>query len=421
MEDINEKLIKVVQHAGKHSSYYKRIFNEANINVDEFKGIEDLSKLPIVTSEDLIKYGKEFACDDAEIYRVSSSSGTSHNPKSLFRTHNDTEMSSIVLERLLKMAGLKKGDSIYIGQPFDMAHLGYLTMNACERLGIMAIPAGLSQINEKMIDLISYYNPTAIFTSVSRMKAIISIIKSSDSINVNPKHILLAGEPMLPADRKLIKDFWGVEPIDLYGSEETDGLGGGCINGGMHFMSDLYYLELLPVENAKCVNNNHKFGEAVITCLYGEGTPLIRYRLGDLIELIPTKCSCGCELPLIKVHGRIGDSIVLFDGIKLYAYQVEDVLKGELINLSNYQIVCSTLVPGLEEVVVKVKTADEVENLEEVEKSIVKKLWDSSLDLAASKEIGSLRFKVEINKEDLYMTKRGKTPRIIDFRISKGR
>lgn len=207
MEDINEKLIKVVQHAGKHSSYYKRIFNEANINVDEFKGIEDLSKLPIVTSEDLIKYGKEFACDDAEIYRVSSSSGTSHNPKSLFRTHNDTEMSSIVLERLLKMAGLKKGDSIYIGQPFDMAHLGYLTMNACERLGIMAIPAGLSQINEKMIDLISYYNPTAIFTSVSRMKAIISIIKSSDSINVNPKHILLAGEPMLPADRKLIKDF----------------------------------------------------------------------------------------------------------------------------------------------------------------------------------------------------------------------
>lgn len=421
MEDINEGLIKVVQHAGKHSPYYKRIFNEANINVNEFKGIEDLSKLPIVKSQDLINHGKEFVCNDAEIYRVSSSSGTSHNPKSLFRTRHDTEKSSIVLARLLKMAGLRKGDSIYIGQPFDMAHLGYLTMNACASLGIIAIPAGLSPTNEKMIDLISYYNPTAIFTSVSRIKAIISMIKSSHSINISPKHILLAGEPMLLADRKLIKDFWGVEPISLYGSEETDSLGGECINGGMHFMSDLYYLELLPIENVKCVNYNHKFGEAIITCLYGEGTPLIRYRLGDIIELIPEKCSCGCELPLIKVHGRIEDSIVLFDGIKLYAYQVEDVLKGRLSRLSNYQIVCSTLVPGLEEIVVKVKTTDKIESLEEVEKNITKKLWNSSLDLSFAKEIGSLRFKVEINKGDLYMTKRGKTPRIIDFRLGKRR
>ena len=421
MENINEKLIKIVQYAGTHSPYYKKIFENANININEFKGIEDLSKLPIVTPEDLIDHGKEFVSDKAEIYRISSSSGTSLKPKTLYRTCKDTQISSVVLERLLKMAGLKKGDSIYIGQPFDMAHLGYLTMNACEKLGIMAIPSGLSQTNEKMIELIKYFKPTAIFTSVSRIKAIMEIIKGENIEKFSVKHILLAGEPVLPADRKIIKDYWGVEPIDLYGSEETDGLAGGCGDSGLHFMSDLYYLELLPVENAICDNENHKFGEAVITSLYSEGTPLIRYCLGDLIEYIPSKCSCGSEFPLIKVHGKIGDSITLFDGIKLYAYQVEDVLKEELNALSNYQAVCSTLVPGLEEIKIKVKTIDTIENVEEVENKISKMLWNSSLDVAASQEIGSLRFKVEINKEDLYVTKRGKTPRIIDFRLNNRR
>lgn len=421
MESVNEKLIKIVQYAGTHSPYYKEIFNKANIDINKFNGIEDLGKLPIITPEELITNGKQFISDNAEIYRISSSSGTSLKPKTLYRTRKDTEISSIVLERLLKMSGLKKGDSIYIGQPFDMAHLGYLVMNACEKLGIIAIPAGLSQTNERMIELIKYFNPTAIFTSVSRIKAVMEIIKGENTEKFNVKNILLAGEPVLPADRNAIKDYWGIEPIDLYGSEETDGLAGGCGERGLHFMSDLYYLELLPVENATYGNENHQFGEAVITSLYSQGTPLIRYRLGDLIEYIPSKCSCGSEFPLIKVHGKLGDSITLFDGIKLYAYQVEDVLKKELSSLSNYQILCSTLVPGLEEIKIKVQTIDTPENVEEVESKISKLLWNSSLDLSASQEIGSLRFKVEINKENLYVTKRGKTPRIIDFRLNSRR
>ncbi|WDV46526.1 phenylacetate--CoA ligase family protein [Clostridiaceae bacterium M8S5] len=412
MNNKNEQLCRIVEHAAKNTPFYRKLYKDNNVDINKFLGIDDIQKLPIITSQDLIANGMDFMSENIDIYRISSSSGTSNKPKSLFRTRKDTDIGSMVMGKLLKMAGLTKGDSIYIGQPFDMAHLGYLTMNACERLGVLSIPAGLSQSNEKTIELLSYYKPTAIFISISRLKAITEIIKAK-KLNIKFKHILVAGEPMFESDRKIIRDYWQVEPIDLYGSEETDGLAGECKARKLHFMDDLYHLELLPIEGAK-----KNIGEAVITSLYSEGTPLIRYRLGDIIEIIPEECECGSKNRIIKVHGKIGDVVTLFDGIKLYAYQIEDVLKQELPNLSGYQIVCSTLVQGLEEIRVKVVTAD-VNDAEKLTKEIENKLWDCSLDLDSAKEIGSLRFRVEINKDELYVTRRGKTPKIIDLRIKE--
>lgn len=53
-------------------------------------------------------------------------------------------------------------------------------------------------------------------------------------------------------------------------------------------------------------------GEILVTSFTTEGTPLIRYRIGDRITLIPKdkQCACGSCFPLVeKIEGRSTDYI----------------------------------------------------------------------------------------------------------------
>ena len=96
-------------------------------------------------------------------------------------------------------------------------------------------------------------------------------------------------------------------------------------------------MELLHMDGVQPSKKGNQIGEAVITSLYQKGTPLIRYRLGDIIEIEQEKCSCGCEYPLIHAYGRAKDAFSLFDGITVMAYQIESALRSwrkDVINLS---------------------------------------------------------------------------------------
>ncbi|RLF33413.1 MAG: hypothetical protein DRN07_02705, partial [Thermoplasmata archaeon] len=57
-------------------------------------------------------------------------------------------------------------------------------------------------------------------------------------------------------------------------------------------------------------------GHIVVTKLYGNATPIIRYNgLNDFVIPLKRRCDCGINTPLIeKIGGRRADSITLPDG-----------------------------------------------------------------------------------------------------------
>lgn len=414
--NIDRQVIYIVRHAAKYSPYYQKLYTRHGVDPLAIQNKEDLSKLPLVTPDDLMANWSDMRSKDVTPYRVTSSSGTLGNPKTLFRTVKDTNTSVNGFVRLLEMAGLEKGDSMLVGQPFDLAHLGYLAVEACASLGIMAIPCGISITNEQMITLIHRFRPNVLFTSISRLKDITHMMLEEDSKVPKIKRVLLAGEPIFPAHRSFVKDQWGSLPIDLYGSEETDGLGGSCTHNHLiHFFDDLFHLELLEHPQAKGRDN---MGEAVVTSLYSQGTPLIRYRLGDLLSIEKWGCHCGHDGPMVKVYGRLNDVLYLYDGIKLFGFQIESLLTTYVQGLERFQIQCRSIVPGINEVAVLVVGAMTVD-VETIEQNLANEVWNCSQDLGAARDMGSIYFKFIINRTKLVQTKRGKTPRIIDLRIDQ--
>ncbi len=411
----DQPLQKIIRFAGQHSPYYRELYTQHGIDLLEIRSVQDLPNLPIVTVDDLTTHWEKFKAETVFAYRVTSSSGTLGNPKTLFRTLSDTRTSVDAFVRLLKMAALREGDRMLIAQPFDLAHLGYLAMEACSHLGIMSIPCGISMSNEQLLNLIAKLKPNVLFSSVSRLADLTHMLIDEGDPLPSVRAILLAGERVSFMHTKFFQEHWGTTPVNLYGSEETDGLGGSCtINEHIHFFNDLFYLELLPLPAP--INEEPTAGEAVITSLYAQGTPLIRYRLGDILSIEEYGCACGQEFPLLKVHGRVGDVLQLYDGIKLYGFQVESLLHKILpARIGAYQIQCRMLTPGVIEVSIHVQV-DQADNVTSLEQRLVREVWNCSLDLGAAREMGTIRFRFVINKKGMIQTQRGKTPRIIDLR-----
>lgn len=409
-----EQLVNLITYAKNNIPFYRRIY--ADIDMAEIKTWDDLKKLPMITPNDLIMHSEELKSTGEKPYRVTSSSGTLGKPKIIYRNREDTQKSVEVLEEMLMMAGVTEEDSVLIGQPFDMAHFGYLVLGGCERLNAISIPVGISMTNEKYMSLILGYRPSVICSSLSRVLAIINLLKEN-SIERVPfvKKIILAGEPVNASGIEKIIEYFHTVPYNFYGSEETDGLASDCSeHAGLHFFDNLFHMELLEIGGIKPQKKGNRIGEIILTSLYQKGVPLIRYRLGDIVEVEREMCVCGSKKPLIHVYGRAKDSFTIFDGITIMAYQVEDVLKHFFTDVMNYQIVISSLLPGFEEILLKIERKNRDENIDE--DALKDALWNSSEDLQGLRETGQLKIKVSINKGEISMTQRGKTRKIIDLR-----
>jgi phenylacetate-CoA ligase len=95
---------------------------------------------------------------------------------------------------------------------------------------------------------------------------------------------------------------------------------------GLHIMDDLIYAEVIDPSTGENVTYGEK-GELVITHLYKEASPLLRYRTGDLTYMMSEKCRCGRAITLPRgVMGRT-DEMLKIKGVKFWPSQVGNILR----------------------------------------------------------------------------------------------
>ena len=75
--------------------------------------------------------------------------------------------------------------------------------------------------------------------------------------------------------------------------------------------------------------DEHGMGDAVITSLFRERMPFIRYRIGDRMKLSNRNCPCGVPFQIIEdIEGRCDDLLILPSGRRISARAInvlEDV------------------------------------------------------------------------------------------------
>ncbi|CAL1239391.1 phenylacetate--CoA ligase family protein [Candidatus Methylocalor cossyra] len=141
------------------------------------------------------------------------------------------------------------------------------------------------------------------------------------------KLVCTTGEPLYPQQRRLIEEVFGVPVSNEYGCRDGGTIALESPDGQLLVNSETLLLEILDPQGRPVAPG--EIGEAVITNLYSEAQPFIRYRTGDMVRRSAESCKAGRGLPVIaEVIGRTTDFIVRPDGTIMHALAVIYVLRA---------------------------------------------------------------------------------------------
>jgi len=351
-----------VHHAYANSSFYRDRLKTAGIAPDDIHSLDDLSRLPFTTADDLAA-GYPFALRSvpfAELVRVHASSGTTGKRKILGYTQKDIDDWQAMFARCYELAGLSREDRVQIAVGYGLWTAGIGFQQACERFGALAIPVGPGNLELQLAFLQDLQSTVFCCTASMGLLLAEEVHRLGLKGTLNLKKIIMGAERSSSAMLDTMREFLGVEEIyDITGLTELYGPGTGLschCNSGIHYWPDFYILEVLDPVTLEPVAPG-EVGEMVYTTLGKEGAPLIRYRSRDLTRLIDGECPCGCWLPR---HDRIlgrSDDVVIFRGVNIYPGQVDEVLNRVTGIGSEYQVLLDHSEDGRDYMLVRVERA----------------------------------------------------------------
>ena len=125
--------------------------------------------------------------------------------------------------------------------------------------------------------------------------------------------------------RRILQRAFGVPVFNLYGSTETGHLLMETAHGQMAPSLETAHLEVIRPDASGV-------GELIVTTLTNDYMPLIRYRIGDLVE--PVLEAGGIRY---RVHGRLDDAVLTADGLRITPRQIDQCFEG-LDGIAHYQL-----------------------------------------------------------------------------------
>ena len=339
-----ERLQATVLRVYMNVPFYRKKFDALGIDPDSFRSLEDVSKLPFTSKDDLrvsYPYGM-FAVPLREVVRVQASSGTTGMPTAVGYTRNDIKSWSNLAARILVAGGVTQNDIVQIAFDYGLFSGALGLHYGAERIGASVIP--ISSVNtRRQVKIMQDFKTTALMCTPSFALSVVETIIET-GVNVNSlslKYGLFGAEPWSEAMRHELQEKLKIVATDNYGLSEvmSPGVAGECPERkGLHINEDHFLVEVVDPETLTPLPDGET-GELVITTLTKEAFPVVRFRTRDLTSLITGPCSCGRTfVRMNKVMGRTDDMIKI-RGITIFPSQIESVLFEIEGTEPHYQII----------------------------------------------------------------------------------
>ena len=177
-------------------------------------------------------------------------------------------------------------------------------------------PAALLHSSESIdiqVAWLQEQQPTYLLSLPTNLQALAETCRAKGIALPNLRQVRSYGETLRPVLRQQLQETWNVPVSDVYSAQEVGYIALQCPETEhAHLQSEHLIIEILDDTGQPCRPGT--IGRVVLTTLMNFAAPLIRYALGDYVEVGPP-CVCGRGLPVIRrVLGRERNLIVLPDG-----------------------------------------------------------------------------------------------------------
>ena len=376
------RLVKQVNYVYHNVEYYRKKMQAAGLEPGDIKGIEDITKLPFTTKDDLRNTYPcgLFAVPRSEVVRIHASSGTTGKATVVGYTRRDIEIWSECVSRVLAMADIGKNDTVQVSYGYGLFTGGLGAHYGVENVGATVVPLSTGN-TKKQLTMMKDLGVTAIMCTPSYLMYLTESIEEQGILDeLQLKSAVCGAEPWTEEMRNQIESRLHIKAHDIYGLSEIMGPGvaGDCVyHKGLHINEDHFLPEIIDPATLKQLPKGSD-GELVITNLTKEGMPLIRYRTKDLTSIEYDKCECGRTMARIQRFKGRSDDMLIIRGVNVFPSQVEAALLTVEGTTPHYMLVVDR-VDNNDTLEVQVEVAenvftDEIKSLEKLSKAVHDKL-----------------------------------------------
>ena len=313
------------------------------------------ARCPFTTKAELVAdqlahppYGSNLTFPLERYTRCHQTSGSTGSPLRWLDTPESWTWMLDNWETVHRKAGTTAADRIFFAFSFG-PFLGFWTaFESAQRLGCLVFAGGG-------------------MTSVARLQAILDLratilcctptyaihlaeVAAKEGIDLRRsqvKTLSVAGEPggSIPAVRARLQELWpGARVYDHHGMTEVGPVSYECPTrpGVLHVIERAFIAEVVDPATSQPAGEGER-GELILTNLGRTGSPLLRYRTGDLVKRgSPTTergtCACGATDLALEggILGRVDDMVVV-RGVNVYPSAIEEIIR-RVGGVAEYQV-----------------------------------------------------------------------------------
>ncbi len=294
------QLQQLVAHCIATVPYYQALFKAEGITPESIQTLADLKKIPVLTKQELlanvaqmhsaINFPKEF---------TASTSGTTGDSLKFQREESADSFNRASIMRGYSWFNVKPWDRNGYFWGFNFDWKSRLKTNMLDTLQnrfrlFSYSTENLKKFSKKLRSATYVHGYSSMIYQTAKLIEEKGLEKPSKL-----KMVKGTSEKIYDSYKETVERVFGVPMISEYGATESGIIAFECPHGNMHINMEGVIVE--------CID--HKI---VVTNLQLFKFPIIRYELGDYIELATADevCACGMKHDIIKeVTGRIGESV----------------------------------------------------------------------------------------------------------------
>lgn len=341
----------IVSYAYENVPYYRRTIKSLGLKPDNFKKIEDLHKLPIISKNDIQKNPNDFVSQSQgkDSFWVKTS-GSTGQPTNVLWSKNflmvsiginqrfrDAYASLVKSNRALRKAHLSYPGSgsetlakYYSQAIWILKHTYYKNV----RLFSIFDPP------ERNYILLKEYNPQIVAGHGSYIGLLFSYMAHNKLDFPNLNVISYSSDSLRDEDRSIIEERY-CQVFAHYNAMETSTIGFECeAHRGYHLSIDTCAVDLINKDSLHVSPGEE--GEVVVSNLINKGTVLLNYRIGDIgvMREVNDVCECGRNLPMLKnLVGKSDAMIFLQDGTILHPRLFWTIFKKRIKQIFQYKLI----------------------------------------------------------------------------------
>jgi len=323
--------------------FYERKLSEGGVVLSRLRVPDDLARLPVTTKHELVRDQEEHPpwgtalSEPLDRYtRYTQTSSTTGRPLRWLDTNESWQWMLDCWKTVYGAARVGRGDRVFFAFSFG-PFLGFWTaFDAASQIGAQAIPAG-GMSSRQRLAMIDAVDPTVVCCTPTYALHLAEVAAEQRGhrrplADGAVRAVIVAGEPggSIPATRGQIERAWGARVFDQHGLTEVGPVSFECWEhpGSLHLNENEFISEVVDPATLAPVPDGSQ-GELLLTNLGRTGSPVIRYRTGDLVIRRSERCECGRTF--VRLDGGIiarADDMVNIRGVNVYPAAIESVLRS---------------------------------------------------------------------------------------------